>query len=89
MRRGKGGEERDNTIFVARIEEEQQLVQADRRLIELFEAKIRDGIKEVWGEWNRAKRGDCRDSQTELVVPQRPHPISITRAEPADAEPEN
>jgi type I restriction enzyme M protein len=36
--------------IVARIEEEQQLVQANRRLIELFEAKIRDRIKRVWGE---------------------------------------
>ena len=36
--------------IVARIEEEQQLVQANRRLIELFEAKIRDRIREVWGE---------------------------------------
>jgi type I restriction enzyme M protein len=36
--------------IVAQIEEEQQLVQANRRLIELFEAKIRDRIKEVWGE---------------------------------------
>jgi type I restriction enzyme M protein len=36
--------------IVARIEEEQQLVQANRRLIELFEAKIRERIKEVWGE---------------------------------------
>jgi len=46
------------TVFVARIEEEQQLVvpvarlrlQANRRPIELFEAIIRDRIKEVWGE---------------------------------------
>jgi hypothetical protein len=49
---------RHDYILVARIEEEQQLVvpaarlrlQANRRLIELFEAKIRDRIKEVWGE---------------------------------------
>jgi hypothetical protein len=32
------------------IEEERKLVQANRRLIELFEARIRDRIKEVWGE---------------------------------------
>lgn len=37
------------TVSVTRIEEEQHLVQANRRLIELFEAKIRDRIKEVWG----------------------------------------
>ena len=37
-------------LVVARIEEERQLVQANRRLIELFEAKIRDRIKGVWGE---------------------------------------
>jgi restriction endonuclease S subunit len=42
--------------IVARIEEEQQLVQANRRLIELFEAKIRDRIKEVWGDQDAGKQ---------------------------------
>jgi hypothetical protein len=38
------------TIFRVQIRKEQQPVQANRRLIELFEAKIRDRIKEVWGD---------------------------------------
>jgi type I restriction enzyme M protein len=40
----------NSVVFVTRIEKEQQLVRANRRLIELFEAKIRDRINEVWGE---------------------------------------
>lgn len=36
--------------IVAQIEEEQKLVEANKKLIELFEQKIKDKIKEVWGE---------------------------------------
>ncbi|MFN8268267.1 MAG: N-6 DNA methylase [Chitinophagales bacterium] len=36
--------------IVKRIEEEQQLVNANKRLIEIFEQKIKDKISEVWGE---------------------------------------
>ena len=44
------GEQRSAAIFIARIEEEQQIIQANCRPIELFEAKIRDRIKEVGRE---------------------------------------
>lgn len=36
--------------IVARIEEEQKLVEANKRLIEIYEQKIKDKIGEVWGE---------------------------------------
>lgn len=36
--------------IVAQIEEEQRLVEANKRLIEIFEQKIKDKIAEVWGE---------------------------------------
>jgi restriction endonuclease S subunit len=35
--------------IVARIEEEQKLVDANKKLIELFEGKIKEKIAEVWG----------------------------------------
>lgn len=35
--------------IVARIEEEQKLVEANKKLIELFEGKIKEKIAEVWG----------------------------------------
>jgi len=34
----------------ARIEAEQKLVEANKKLIQLFEQKIKDKISEVWGE---------------------------------------
>jgi type I restriction enzyme M protein len=37
------------TEIVARIEEEQKLVEANKKLIELFEGKIKEKIAEVWG----------------------------------------
>lgn len=37
------------TEIVARIEEEQKLVDANKKLIELFEGKIKEKIAEVWG----------------------------------------
>ena len=36
--------------IVARIEEEQQLVDANKKLIELYQGKIKEKIDEVWGE---------------------------------------
>jgi type I restriction enzyme M protein len=36
--------------IVARIEEEQQLVDSNKKLIELFEKKVKDKVSEVWGE---------------------------------------
>jgi type I restriction enzyme M protein len=36
--------------IVARIEEEQKLVDSNKQLIEIFEKKIKDKIAEVWGE---------------------------------------
>jgi len=36
--------------FVAQIEAEQALVAANKKLITLFEQKIRDTIAVVWGE---------------------------------------
>ena len=36
--------------IVEQIEEEQKLVDANKRLIEIFEQKIKDNIAEVWGE---------------------------------------
>jgi hypothetical protein len=39
----------EGLVFVARIEEEQTAVQPHRRLIEVFDAKLRDRIKEVRG----------------------------------------
>jgi type I restriction enzyme M protein len=35
---------------VARIEKEQRLVDANKKLIELFEGKIKEKIAEVWGQ---------------------------------------
>ena len=36
-------------VIVDRIEEEQSLVDANRRLIEIYEGKIRERMDEVWG----------------------------------------
>lgn len=36
--------------IVAKIEEEQKLVDSNKKLIEIFEGKIKDKIGEVWGE---------------------------------------
>ncbi len=36
--------------IVEQIEEEQGLVGANKKLIEIFERKIKDKIAEVWGE---------------------------------------
>ncbi|MBU0459661.1 MAG: restriction endonuclease subunit S, partial [Nanoarchaeota archaeon] len=36
--------------IVAKIEEEQKLVNSNKQLIEIFEKKIKDKIAEVWGE---------------------------------------
>jgi len=36
--------------IVAQIEEEQKLVDSNKKLIEIFEKKIKDKISEVWGE---------------------------------------
>ena len=35
--------------IVERIEEEQRLVDANRKLIEIYEGKIREKMDEVWG----------------------------------------
>ena len=40
----------DQKQIVERIEEEQKIVNANKRLIELFEAKIKTEISEVWGK---------------------------------------
>jgi len=37
------------TEIVTRIEEEEKLVDANKKLIELFEGKIKEKIAEVWG----------------------------------------
>ncbi len=39
--------------IISQIEEEQKLVDANKKLIELFEKKVKDKIDEVWGEENR------------------------------------
>ncbi len=39
----------EQTLIVQRIEEEQSLVNSNKRLIEIFEQKIKDKIDEVWG----------------------------------------
>lgn len=39
----------EQTIIVQRIEEEQALVASNKRLVEIFEQKIKDKINEVWG----------------------------------------
>ncbi len=36
--------------IVAQIEAEQEMVNANKKLIEIFERKIKDKISEVWGE---------------------------------------
>jgi type I restriction enzyme M protein len=36
--------------IVARIEEEQKVVDANKKLIELYQGKIKEKIDEVWGE---------------------------------------
>jgi len=35
--------------FVSRIEEEQQLVDANKKLIGIYQGKIKEKIDEVWG----------------------------------------
>lgn len=37
-------------IMVAQIETEQEMVNGNKKLIEIFEQKIKDKIGEVWGE---------------------------------------
>jgi hypothetical protein len=37
-------------ITVSRLEEEQQLVDATKKLIQLYQGKIKEKIDEVWGE---------------------------------------
>ena len=36
--------------IIAQVEEEQKLVEANKKLIQLFEQKIKDKIAEIWGE---------------------------------------
>jgi len=36
--------------IVSQIESEQQIVNSNKKLIEMFEQKIKDKIAEVWGE---------------------------------------
>jgi len=36
--------------IVARIEEEKQLVDASKKLIQIYQGKIKEKIGEVWGE---------------------------------------
>ena len=36
--------------IVAQIEDEQEMVNANKKLIEIYEQKIKDKIGEVWGE---------------------------------------
>lgn len=36
--------------IVAQIEEEQKLIEANKKLIEVFEQKVKDKIREIWGE---------------------------------------
>jgi len=36
--------------IVAQIEAEQEMVNANKKLIEIYEQKIKDRIKEVWGD---------------------------------------
>ncbi len=36
--------------IVAQIEAEQEMVNANKKLIEIFEQKIKDKLSEVWGE---------------------------------------
>jgi len=36
--------------IVAKIEEEQKLVDSNKKLIKLFERKIKNKVSEVWGE---------------------------------------
>jgi type I restriction enzyme M protein len=36
--------------IVAQIEKEQELVNANKQLIEIFEQKIKDRIAKIWGE---------------------------------------
>lgn len=40
----------EQTTIVSQIEEEQKMVEANKKLITLFEQKIKDRIAEVWGE---------------------------------------
>ena len=39
----------DKIKIVSRIEEEQQVVDANKKLIELYQGKIKEKIDEVWG----------------------------------------
>jgi len=36
--------------IVSRVEEKQRLVDANKKLIEIYQGKIKDKIGEVWGE---------------------------------------
>ena len=51
--------------IVAQIEEEQKLVEANKKLIEIFEEKIKAKIAEVWGEEAPS------DAEPELLWSQR------------------
>jgi restriction endonuclease S subunit len=44
--------------IVAKIEEEQKLVDSNKQLIDLFEKKVKDKISEVWGEKDGEGAGD-------------------------------
>ena len=43
--------------IVAEIEAERALVEANRKLAELFEKKIQSKLGEIWGEENNCKEG--------------------------------
>ncbi len=48
--------------IVAQIEEEQKLIEANKKLIEIFEGKIKAKIAEMWGDESLA------DDKTELLI---------------------
>ncbi len=61
----------EQTIIVQKIEEEQALVNANKKLIELFEQKIKDKINEVWG----VKEGSAyKIEQENLSMAAEPEP---------------
>jgi len=55
----------EQQIIVKAIEEELQLVNANKRLIEIFEQKIKTKISEVWGVKEEENLSMAAEPQTE------------------------
>ena len=63
--------------IVNQIEQEQKLVDANKRLIEIFEQKIKDKISEVWGEELHKEQGQNASSNG---ITKQPKPVQQVEA---------